>query len=946
MPNTFPNPASEFVYTRTYSRWIDEKNRREVWSETVNRYVDFLIEERGDKIPPKVIRKIREKILNFEVMASMRAKWAAGPAAKTENVTMYNCSFLILDSPTSFAELFYILMCGTGVGFSVQKEYINDSKYLPEVPKIEFDNKKIAIVEDTRAAWADSLKDLMNSLFEGNDIEFDYTKIRPKGSRLKTMGGRSSGPAPLITLHNFIRETFTNAQGRKLTTLECHDIANQIADSVVVGGVRRSSEISLSDLDDESMRNAKVWPFPSRRFMANNSAIYTKKPSAVEFLKEWSALASSGTGERGIFNLESAKTRSPNRRNGKLITGTNPCVTGDTEILTDDGYKRINSLVNKETTIWNGFEWSKVTPQITGYNQNILNIKFSDGRTLKCTPYHKFHINQNYKHDSIEVLAKDLTIGMKLIKYNFPIIEHGEDNEFAYTQGFISAEGMDNYSFMYVYEPKEVCLKRLKGNICTKNGNKTRFSFNHKPLLKSFVPFNWNLRCKIDWLAGLFDGDGTELKEGGLQLASIDQKFLNDLQKLLSTLGVQSKVKFHKKAGLKWLPDGRGGNKEYYCQDLYRILIGAKQMQDLKKLGLKCERMFFDKYPNRDASVFVTIKEINQDKNSDVVYCFTEPKRHLGIFNGIITGQCGEITLRNKQFCNLSEVIIKEDDDLDSLLEKIETATWIGVIQSTFTHFPYLSKEWKKNCEEERLLGVSLTGQLDNPNLLSEDVLKALKARANKVAKHAAQKMGINTPTAITCVKPSGTVSQLVDSSSGIHPRYSSYYIRRYRINSTDPLLKMIKSQGIKLSPENGQENLKEDDVTTWIVEFPIKSPKNSITRNEMTAIDQLEWYKKVQVNYCEHNASMTVYVKNDEWFEVGNWVYKNWEIVNGISFLPHDGGHYKQAPYEEITEEKYNKLMDNFKPIDYSQLTQFELEDMTEGARVYNCSGERCEIT
>lgn len=631
MPKTFPNPASEFVYIRTYSKWIDEKNRRETWSETVDRYINFIIEEKGEKIPDKVIRKIKEKILNFEVMPSMRATWAAGQAAKTDNTTMYNCSFLIIDSSKSFAELFYILMCGTGVGFSVQKEYINESKNLPEIPRIDFENKKIITIEDTRASWADSLKALMDNLFEGKDIEFDYSKIRAKGSRLKTMGGRASGPAPLITLHNFIRETFTNAQGRKLTTLECHDIANQIADSVVVGGVRRSSEISLSDLDDESMRNAKIWPFPPRRFMANNSAIYNKKPSAIEFLKEWSNLASSGTGERGIFNLCAAKSSAPKRRNQELISGTNPC---------------------------------------------------------------------------------------------------------------------------------------------------------------------------------------------------------------------------------------------------------------------------------------------------------------------------GEIVLRNRQFCNLSEVVVREKDDLDDLLEKIESAVWLGVIQSTFTHFPYLDKNWKKNCEEERLLGVSITGQMDNPNLFTPDVWKVLKARAQKIAKHAAQKMDINIPTAITCVKPSGTVSQLVDSSSGIHPRYSSYYIRRYRISSTDPLFKMIKSQNIKLTPENEQEKLKEDEVTTWVIEFPIKAPKNSIIRNEMNAIDQLEWYKKVQVNYCEHNASMTVYVKNDEWFEVGNWVYKNWEIINGISFLPHDGGHYKQAPYEEITEEEYIKLIDKFKQIDYSKLTQFELEDTTEGSKMFNCTGDRCEIT
>jgi ribonucleoside-triphosphate reductase len=627
----FKNEAAKFVYTRTYSRWIDSENRRETWEETVNRFVNFIKEERGELIPPKVLRKIKEKILNFEVMPSMRTMWSAGDAARYDNTTMYNCSFLIINEPEAFAECLYILMCGTGLGFSVEKIVIYfDSEKLLIVPTIFEDQKETIVIDDSRTGWADSIKKLMNALYSGKDIDFDYSKLRPKGSRLKTMGGRSSGPAPLITLHQFIREIFFKAQGRKLTTLECHDIANQIADSVVVGGVRRSSQISLSSLDDEEMRNCKIWPFPPRRYMANNSAIYYSKPSAVEFLKEWSALALSGTGERGIFNLGSAQKNSNKRRNSELIRGTNPC---------------------------------------------------------------------------------------------------------------------------------------------------------------------------------------------------------------------------------------------------------------------------------------------------------------------------GEILLRHKQFCNLSEVVITSEDDLDSLLEKIETATWIGAIQSTFTHFPYLSKEWKKNCEEERLLGVSITGQMDNPELLTPDVLKALRLRAIKVAKHAAEKLKINVPTAITCVKPSGTVSQLVDSASGIHPRYANYYIRRYRISSTDPLFKMIKDQGMEVKPENGQENFKSEDVSTWVVSFPIKAPENSITRNELNAIEQLEWYKKVQINYCEHNASMTVYVKDSEWFEVGNWVYKNWDIINGLSFLPHDGGHYKQAPYEEITEKQYIELLKQLKFIDYSQLSKYELEDNTEGAKMYSCSGDKCEI-
>lgn len=620
----FRNDAAEFVYTRTYSRWIEDENRRENWPETVKRYINFLKTERGDIVPEKVLNKIEKYMLTFDVMPSMRAVWAAGEAARQENLTLYNCSFQQINRIESFSECLYVLMCGTGYGFSVEQ---NEIDKLPIIPKIDPQGNGTLIIEDSRIGWANSIKQLMMSLYDGKDVDFDYSLLRPMGARLKTMGGRSGGPVPLINLHRFIKDVFIKAQGRKLTTLECHDICNKIAEIVVVGGVRRSSQISLSDLNDEFMRNAKTGNFPIHRYMANNSAIYYEKPNAPEFLKEWSTLALSGTGERGIFNLKAARERSPSRRNAELIQGVNPC---------------------------------------------------------------------------------------------------------------------------------------------------------------------------------------------------------------------------------------------------------------------------------------------------------------------------SEILLRSEQLCNLSEVVIRKEDDMDTLFDKVETATWIGVIQSTFTNFKFLNENWKKNCEEERLLGVSLTGQMDNQDLVSKDVLKALKSKAIKVAKHAASKLNINIPTAITCVKPSGTVSQLVDSASGLHTRYSDYYIRRYRISSTDPLFKMLKDQKVPMNPENGQN---EDTATTWVLDFPVKSPKGSITRNDLTAIQQLEHYRLLQNYWCEHSASATIYVKDNEWFEVGNWVYQNWEFINGVSFLPHDGGKYKLAPYEEINKEKYDKLVDKFPKIDYSELSVYELEDQTEGAQNLACVSGVCEI-
>jgi len=620
----FKNEVAEFIYKRTYSRWLEEEGRREDWPETIERFISFLISKRPD-IPDKTISKIRKYMTEFAVMPSMRFLWAAGPAADFDNTCIYNCAFGKINAVEAFAECLYILMCGTGYGFSVEQEEVEK---LPEVPEIKSGQALAKVViDDSKAGWADSVKTLMGSLYDGQNLYFDYSEIRPEGARLNTMGGRASGPQPLVKLHDFIRETMHNAQGRKLTTLEAHDICNQIAEIVVVGGVRRSSQISLSDLEDNDMRHAKEWPFPIKRAMANNSAVFREKPSAADFLVEWGALAKSGTGERGIFNLEAAQNRAPSRRYAPKIQGTNPC---------------------------------------------------------------------------------------------------------------------------------------------------------------------------------------------------------------------------------------------------------------------------------------------------------------------------GEIMLRDMEFCNLSEVVIRADDDLDTLLDKVETATWLGVIQATFTDFPYLRKEWKKNCDVERLLGVSLTGQMDNPSILTSECLKALKSRVLRISRKAAEVMNINVPVATTCVKPSGTVSQLVDSASGVHPRYSQYYIRRYRISSRDPLFQMMKDAGIKATPEVGQD---EATATTWVLEFPVKSPDGCMTRKDVSALDQLSHYKNLQHNWCEHNASMTVYVRDDEWFEVGNWVYKNWDIINGVSFLPYDGGKYKLAPYEEIDVHTYERLIKGLPVIDYTQLSQYEMTDHTQGKAEYACVGDKCEI-
>jgi ribonucleoside-diphosphate reductase alpha chain len=650
--SVFPNEAAEFVYIRTYSRWLEEEKRREYWEETVDRYIGFIEKHTGDRVPQKVFRKAKENILNFTVMPSMRAMWAAGEAAENTNVAIYNCAFEAIQSVESFAEALYILMCGAGHGFTVERlKYVDK---LPVVPKLNGQGAGTYQIPDSKEGWADSVKHLVQSLYSGCDMTMDYSLIRPRGARLKTFGGRASGPAPLVSLHEFIRHIFEQAQERKLKPIECLDILNKVADIVVVGGVRRSSEISLSDLDDDEMAKAKFGKYPQHRSMSNNSAVYHEKPGAVRFMKEWAILAESGRGERGIINMEGIKKRCPERRDATKLVGVNPCA---------------------------------------------------------------------------------------------------------------------------------------------------------------------------------------------------------------------------------------------------------------------------------------------------------------------------EIVLRDCQFCNLSEVVIRPEDDLDDVLEKIETATWLGAIQSTFTHFPYLSRKWKRNCEQERLLGVSLTGQRDNPDLFTDDAIKAMKKKAIKVAKRAAKILGINMPAAVTCVKPSGTVSQVVNAASGVHGRHAKYYLRRYRIAAIDPLCRLLKDQGVPLTPENkqGQDAWKkaqegdlgacpiyekgkrwsEDKVNTWVVAFPVEAPDGSVLKDDLTAIDQLEYYRRIQEYWCEHNASCTVDVNDDEWLEAGNWVYLNWKYVAGISFLPKKNSAYEQEqmPEETITKEEYEKLKKDFPKIDYSQLGKYELEDNTTGAKAYACTGGSCDI-
>lgn len=637
-----PTEYQQFIHLSRYARYREDLSGRETWNDTVTRYLDFFDEHLEENYPSalKAYKKVRSElelsILNLEVMPSMRCMMSAGKALKRDAVAGYNCSFLAVDSPRAFDETMYILMCGTGVGFSVERQEVTN---LPMVAEDFFPSDTIIVVPDSKLGWAASFRELIAMLYSGRIPKWDLSRLRPAGAQLKTFGGRSSGPGPLDELFNFIVNIFTGAAGRKLNSIECHDIMCFIGNTIVVGGVRRSALISLSNLSDERMRHAKSgkwWELDVQRALANNSVTYTERPEMEIFMREWLSLVESKSGERGIFNLDAAQRHASKngRRDGSLIRGTNPC---------------------------------------------------------------------------------------------------------------------------------------------------------------------------------------------------------------------------------------------------------------------------------------------------------------------------SEILLRNKQFCNLSEIVVRANDDFESLVAKARIATILGTLQSSLTNFRYLSRDWAKNTIEESLLGVSLTGIMDNEFLSGKkgkrditlpDFLEDLKAVCVKENKKWANIIGINQSAAITCVKPSGTVSQLVDSASGIHPRYSEYYIRTVRADKKDPLSMFMEACSFPV----------EDDVTkpqhNNVFSFPIHAPKNSVMRNDMSAIEQLELWKIYATHWCEHKPSITVYVNENEWLEVGAWVYKHFDYMSGVSFLPHTNHSYRQAPYQEIDKATYDQLVKQLpKNVDWKMLSEIEHEDNTVGVQTLACASGACEI-
>ena len=947
----------EFIYKRTYSRWDYKNNRRENWEETVDRYINFFKDKFKNHINTEKINShldiARLYIKDFSVMPSMRSLWSAGEALKRENVAGYNCAYTTISSIKDFADIMYILMCGTGIGFSVERQYINK---LPVIADEFKQINKTIVFEDSKLGWAKGFLEWLNHLWKGEIPAYDLSKIRPKGAVLKTFGGRASGSEPLKSLLDFTLQVIRGNAGKQLSSVNIADIVCKIADIVVVGGVRRSATICLTNPSDRKMahyKDGEYWLQYPYRALANISLVYTEKPTMNEFIEDWLALYKSGTGERGIINRQAFQEKAKTLGREVKEFGVNPCQPAFATVVTPDGIRRFGDIKVGDV-IWSGKQWTKVVNKFHTGVKPVYEYITSAG-TFIGTKEHRI-VQEGVK---VEV-GQAHSIDVSVVDHNYADMQIDYQ---AVIDGLLIGDGFYHKAskkpFLCVGKNDVIAYltdQQIKSRIISKRqyGNKLLFEFDtsltqddFKKLPKRTIPekyFTAPANVVASFLRGLFSANGSVIGDR-ITIKQTSWEMIKQIQQMLSLLGIKSYITTNTQKTTTFK------NGQYTSKESYNLNITTGRDLFAKYIGFihPYKQIKLDKLENKkssEAKQTYEILEVNYLGDFDVYDITVEADEHTYWSGGLLVSNCGEIVLRDKQFCNLTEVVLRPYDTEKSIKNKIKNAVFLGVLQSTLTDFNFISKDYKKNCEEERLLGVSLTGIADimRFNDFKTISINKLKEEAKKWAKEFANLLCINTPKAVTTVKPSGTVSQLAGSSSGIHPAYADYYIRRVRISTSDPLFHFLVSKGFKWKPEVGQD---VNTCSVAVLEFPQKAPsKNSIKRHEINAIQQCELVKKFYYGWCDHNVSCTVYVKDDEWLQVGAWVYENLDKIGGMSFLPYDNGVYELAPYEEITEEEYNKLVNSMpKDIDYSELNKFEEKDYTQGAKEYACSGGACEL-
>lgn len=883
--NFLPTLYQEFIYKSRYARFLDNEKRRENWDETVARYFNFMTKHLetkcGYKLSTEERKELEEAVLSLQVMPSMRALMTAGPSLEKDNTCAYNCAYVAVDDIKVFDEAMLILMMGTGVGFSVERQYTSQ---LPEIPQKLYDTDTTIIVKDSKEGWSKALRQLIALLYSGEIPKWNVSKVRPAGARLKTFGGRASGPEPLVDLFKFTVRIFRNAAGRKLTSIECHDIMCKIGEVVVVGGVRRSAMISLSNVTDERMRMAKTgswWETNPQRALSNNSAAYSEKPDMGIFMREWLSLYDSKSGERGIFSRIASQKQAIKfgRRDPNHEFGTNPCLHPDSLVETINGQVKIKDIT-EPTMVYSMNKDGKlcIKPSsaswISKKNAKTIKVTVSSGKQVICTPDHKIFIEGRGW-----VEAQNIHIGDKVV--------HLVRNRRGAAYSGVKLTSQDKRDFV----------------------------MEHRIVYESFygkIPEGYDIH-HID--GNTYNNDIENLE----CLSHSDHAKLTALEQPNNHMVNGVNEKCSSGYGFISPSNSRGGEKTIISMP-----------EELKS----------------NLHQYANVVSIEEGPVTDV-YDLTVEETHNFIANFVVVHNCSEIILRPNQFCNLTSIVVKASDDFNTLAKKARIAALLGTIQSTLTYFPYLRKAWTKNTEEERLLGVSLTGIMDNTLLNGKEeknnlplLLEALRNIVVETNKEFAEKLGIPQSVAATCVKPEGTSSQLNDSASGIHARHNSHYIRTVRCDNKDPLTLLMKSEGFPNEP-----CVMKPESTT-VFSFPIKAPKGSITRNDMTAIEQLEMWIVYQRYWCEHKPSVTISVKEDEWMAVGAFVYENFDEISGVSFLPYSEHIYRQAPYQDCSEEEYEKAWEKMpKKLDWNKLAEYESEDNTLGSQTLACAAGACEI-
>lgn len=950
----------KFVYIRTYSRWLPDKNRRETWKETCARAINgncsYLPTADGEP------EKLFDNMFNLRQRISGRMLWMGGTEALEKTpLAAYNCSGMVMDSINAFQELFYLLMVGTGVGCRVLKEDIDKlprfctdkqlyhvKSPIPQGATLEhtkaskYGNSLIITVGDSKEGWCEALNEYLIAMTDTTikSISLDYSYIRPQGAPLKTFGGYASGFKSLKEMfekiHKIIIKESTNG---KLRPLNVADMCNIIGQNVVAGGTRRTAELILFSPDDEEMLHAKDNLDPEHyfRFMSNNSMYLENKPSREALANIMKSIKN--TGEPAFINVKAAKKR---RADFAIV---NPCVTPDTQILTKEyGYARIADCVDEDVTVWNGYDWSVVTPRVTGYNQPMYRITLSNGNELECTDYHKFVL-----HGDNRVEARHLSIGDKLKKWDFPVIPQQEtiiptyNDSYIdpYIHGFYAGDGVTNKPLIWLYGDKRKLAPIFEDNNCTIMEGEERDTVKlPKQYSKKVVPDVGDTPYeRLRYLAGLLDSDGcVNSEDGAVTISSIDKDFLINVSRMLNTLGCHATVAKMRDGGFKDMPanDGTGSTKEYDCQTCYRLTISAWYVKQLMKLGLETHRLVLAANPNRNASRFITVTNIERIRNCPTVYCFTEPKNHTGIFNGVMTAQCSEILLPNRAVCNLTNINVSKfiDERGNVMIHQLKEACQLSARACYRLTEPELELEgWSEIHHRDRLIGCSITGWQDavSGNLSKEDqeaLLVLMKTWIQDAANDYADENKSPRPVLYTTVQPDGTGGLISGCSAGVHYNHSPYYYRRVRISTNSPLYQAVKNlKGWKIDNEVGQD----DNGNTKVITFPCKS-KSHITKYNVSAIEQLEQYKMMQKFYVDHNTSITVTVKDDEWDDVTEWLYNNWDYVVGISFLSLNQDYYPLMPYEECTRDEYLELKQNMEPLDQDLVNRYEFELQTVG--------------